>query len=239
MRGILEERLAVWGMELDALALERLERYWQMLADWNTRMNLTAIVDKEEVALKHFVDSLALAAFGQLEEVESLADVGTGAGFPALPLKIAFPHLRLVLADAQKKRLAFLEAVIGELGLEHCLTVHGRAEDLGRQPGHREAYDLVVSRAVAHMSVLSEYCLPLARLGGCFVAYKGGDVEAELSQAAYAIKRLGGICRRREAYTLPGTDMGRSLLWLAKTAPTPKAYPRRAGVPAKEPLGMA
>ena len=234
---------------LDGLSLaltdvqkELLFRYYEMVIEKNRVMNLTAITEEADFVRKNLVDSLALVLAGpgvrkMLEKPGAgLIDVGTGAGFPGLVLKIAFPELRVTLADSLQKRLTFLEEVIGELKLSGVSTVHGRAEDLARDKKLRESFDLVTARAVADLSVLSEYCLPFAVPGGCFVSYKSGSVEEEYERALYAAGLLGGEPLEPVKYLLPGTDIARSLVVIRKTRKTPPRYPRKAGTPGKEPL---
>ena len=198
-------------------------------------MNLTAIIEEDEVIDKHFVDSLALGHYMELKD-QSLLDLGTGAGFPGIPLKIVYPGLRITLADSQQKRLRFLDTVIRELALDQITTVHGRAEDLANDPNYREQFDLCASRAVANLTTLSEYCLPFVKTGGTFVPYKAEKTEEELTQAGYAISVPGGSLDRVERYMLPGSDLNRTLLFIRKIKKTPGKYPRKAGSPSKEPL---
>ena len=199
-------------------------------------MNLTGITDFEEVVCKHFVDSLSIVKVKNMNDVDNLIDVGTGAGFPGLPLKIVFPHLKVTLLDSLNKRLNFLNQVIEKLGLENITTVHYRAEDGARKAELREQFDCVVSRAVANMSTLCEYCLPYAKVGGCFVAYKSGNAEEEIDKAKKAVHLLGGVKENAIYFDLPDSDIGRSLVIVKKKEPTSKKYPRKAGLPSKEPL---
>lgn len=201
--------------------------YLEMLLDWNTRMNLTAITEPEEVRIKHFEDSLACLKTGRIREGDSVIDIGTGAGFPGLPLKIAMPSLRLTLMDALQKRVRFLRAVTDELKLEGVSCIHMRAEEAGKNSTYRQQYDVAVSRAVANMALLSEYCLPLVKEGGFFLAMKGPDAKEELENALPLIKRLGGTVREVYPYTLSG-DIHHTVIVIEKTAPTPKGYPRNA-----------
>jgi 16S rRNA (guanine527-N7)-methyltransferase len=188
-----------------------------------------------KIISKHFIDSLSIVKVIMPKSQKDL-DVGTGAGFPGIPIKIVFPEIELVLLDSLKKRLNFLDEVIQELDLKKVKTIHGRAEDYGRDAGYREQFDLCVSRAVAKLSTLSEYCLPYVKKQGCFVSYKSGRMEEELTQSGRAIKILGARVDQVENFVLPGTDMERSLIVLKKEFQTPKDYPRSAGKPDKDPL---
>ena len=210
--------------------------YYQMLVETNQVMNLTAITEFTEVVEKHFVDSVI--APKQMFHVEHfrLIDVGTGAGFPGIPLKIIYPHIQVTLLDSLNKRITFLKKVCEALHLEAVTLIHGRAEELAQNAAHREQYDLTVSRAVANLSTLSEYCLPFIKQDGYFVAYKSGAYEEELEHAKKGIQILGGKVEKVEKYVLPGTDMKRSEIIIRKVKTTPKKYPRKAGTPAKEPL---
>ena len=189
-----------------------------------------------EVLQKHFADSLSVVRALDMSKIESCIDVGTGAGFPGIPLKIAFPHLKVTLLDSLNKRLKFLNEVIEKLGLEGIETVHGRAEDGAKKPELREAFDLSVTRAVARVSVISEYCLPYVKTGGYFAAYKSGKAAEELEEGKKAIAVLGGKVEKTEEFLLPDSDMERTILLIKKVKNTPKKYPRKAGTPAKEPI---
>jgi len=232
----LTKALAERGWTLTAAEREAFDRYYRLLVAWNERVNLTAITDPEGVALKHFYDSLTPAFHVDFSGISSLVDIGSGAGFPGLPLKLRFPHLALTIVDSLKKRIAFLEEAVRQLGLTGVTLIHGRAEAVGRDPAHRERYDMAIARAVARLNVLSELCLPFVRVGGLFVAMKGADVEEEVQEAQTALVALGGALERIERFTLPANGGGRTLLFIAKRAPTPSAYPRKPGVPEKKPL---
>ncbi|SET77180.1 16S rRNA (guanine527-N7)-methyltransferase [Lacrimispora sphenoides] len=234
----LRKELNLLSIELNENQINQFYDYFQLLVEWNKFMNLTAITEMDEVITKHFVDSLSLIK--AVEEIGAkdyrIIDVGTGAGFPGIPLKIAFPELRITLMDSLNKRINYLNEVISRLGLDKIGAIHGRAEDLGRDPLHREQYDLCVSRAVANLSTLSEYCMPFAKVGGYFIPYKSGKIEEELGAAKHAIFLLGGSVKEVKTFLLPGTDAERSLVKIAKNNGTSKKYPRKAGLPSKEPL---
>ena len=233
-------------LELADSQAEQLKLYYEMLIEKNKVMNLTAITDEDEVITKHFIDSLSIVRILGPDFFSSHAngdnpsprviDIGTGAGFPGLVLKIVFPKIHMTLFDSLKKRLAFLEEVIDTLHLDNVETVHGRAEDYGKNKTYRDQYDLAVSRAVANLSTLSEYCLPFVKKGGYFCAYKTAEFIEELKAADGAIRKLGAAVDNTVSFALPGSDIGRSLILIKKTANTPSAYPRKAGIPSKEPL---
>ena len=208
--------------------------YYELLIEKNKVMNLTAIVDFDEVVLKHFVDSLMVHQI--LVPEGRLIDVGTGAGFPGIPLKIVYPDLEIVLLDSLNKRVQFLNEVIQKLELKKIQTIHERAENLAKRNGFREQFDLCVSRAVANLSTLSEYCIPFVRQEGCFIAYKSGKIQEELESGRKVINILGGVIEEQKEVSLPDTDIFRCILKIRKIKETPKKYPRKAGVPAKEPL---
>lgn len=231
---ILAESAAQAGFELSALQLEQFEKYYEMLVETNKVMNLTALTEPQDVAVKHFVDSLM--AYADYFPGKVLADVGTGAGFPGIPLKIYCPSLKVVLIDSLAKRLNFLQRVIAELGLKDIECVHLRAEDAGKNPAHREKYDIVTARAVARLSVLSEYCLPLVKVGGVFVALKGAKYQEEIAAAGKALNVLGGKLIEAKKVELPGLNDGRAVVTIKKVKASPKAYPRKAGLPDKNPL---
>lgn len=210
------------------------EKYFDMLIEKNKVMNLTAITEFDEVIEKHFLDSINLIRVIDLRAEKRIIDLGTGAGFPGIPLKIAFPNLHIVLADSLNKRIKFLKEVIDELSLENIEAVHGRAEDLAQKQEYREKFDYCVSRAVANLSTLSEYCLPFVKMGGQFISYKSGECEDELNSSKNAIKLLGGKIVNVEKFELG--DSNRSFVVINKNVSTPKKYPRKAGLPSKSPL---
>lgn len=237
MSQIFESKLNELGITLTDKQRQQFDKFYELLVEWNKVMNLTGITEYEEVNEKHFVDSLSIVKAIDMESVESVIDVGTGAGFPGIPLKIAFPHLKVVLLDSLNKRINFLNEVIAELGLTDIKTIHGRAEDYAKQTEYREKFDLCVSRAVANLSTLSEYCLPYVSVDGMFVPYKSGEIDEELENSKKAVKILGGKIENVVKFQLPGTEIGRSFVKIRKIANTNKKYPRKAGLPAKEPLG--
>ncbi len=230
------------GLALSDEQLAQFQRYYELLVQENQRVNITRVVEYEAVQERHFLDSLTcLLALGDLLRDSAglrLIDVGSGAGFPGLPLKIALPTLELTLLDALGKRVAFLERLVGTLGLRDVQIVAARAEDAAHRPEHRERYDVATARALAKLPVLLELCLPFVRVGGRLVAPRKGELEAELRQAAGALRELGGGNARLVPVTLPGLDDGRALFVADKERPTPARYPRRAGVPERRPLAV-
>lgn len=233
---ILEQKLGELGIKQDQNQLERFHKFYQLLIEWNKVMNLTGITEYEDVVEKHFVDSLSIIKAIDLSRIHTVIDVGTGAGFPGIPLKIAFPHLRVVLLDSLNKRIKFLDEVISQLGLTEICTIHGRAEEYARKEEYREQFDLCVSRAVANLSTLSEYCLPYIQVGGIFIPYKSVEIDDEVEQSKKAVRILGGNIKDVMKFELPGTDIHRSFVLIHKEQHTQKKYPRKAGIPAKEPL---
>lgn len=225
-----------WEIPFSKEQQDQFIAYYEMLVEKNKVMNLTAITEFDEVIDKHFLDSIALARYIDLTQPVSVIDLGTGAGFPGMPLKIMYPDLKITLADSLNKRILFLDEVIAELGLTDIQTVHGRAEDLARDPVYREQYDYCVSRAVANLSTLSEYCLPFVKIDGSFVSYKSGEIQEELAVAKKAIFLLGGHFDQVIPFRLDGTDLGRSFVVIKKEKKTPKTYPRKSGMPTKKPL---
>ena len=236
---MISARLTECGIPHDADLPAKILRYHELLMDWNTRMDLTAVTDEADMLDKHYVDSLsALAITGLIPAAGSLIDVGTGAGFPGLPLALACPNLKVTLMDAQQKRLNFLQAVIDDLGVRNVTLVHARAEDGAQFPQHREKYDVAVARAVAPLAVLAEYLLPFVRVGGKAVCWKGPALAEEMQQGRRAAHLLGGRVEEPVNVAIPGRDWQHMLLPIAKTAKTARQYPRKAGTPSKTPLGQ-
>ena len=237
-----QKDLESFSIQLSEDQLAQFLMYYEMLVEWNQMMNLTAIIEYNDVIKKHFVDSLSLTkacdatTSHHLTKPLSIIDVGTGAGFPGLALKIAFPNLKVTLLDSLNKRILFLNAVIEKLGLTGVETVHGRAEDFAKPGKLRESFDLCVSRAVANLSALSEYCLPFVKQGGLFISYKSEKISEEINAAGNAISVLGGKLERQIEFTLPDSDIYRNLVVIKKQKATPKKYPRKAGLPTKEPI---
>jgi len=222
------------GMELSDKQIAQFNLYYELLTAKNKVMNLTAITEYNDVVKKHFIDSMMISRVLDMKKINSLCDVGTGAGFPGIPLKIVYPHLHLTLVDSVGKRVNFLSEVVEKLGLEDVEAIHSRTEDLAHNSKYREKYDLVTARAVASMNVLSEYCIPYAKIGGYFAAYKSGNIGEEIENAKNSIKTLGGKIEKTDMFEL--YEMGRSIVLIRKVNSTPKIYPRKAGTPSKNPL---
>ncbi|MCR4896199.1 MAG: 16S rRNA (guanine(527)-N(7))-methyltransferase RsmG [Lachnospiraceae bacterium] len=234
--------LSKYDLKMDVKQEQQFIRYYELLISWNEKINLTAITDFEDVLIKHFADSASIASmdcFRSAYEKEgslSLIDVGTGAGFPGIPIKILFPGVRLTLLDSLQKRVNFLNEVVSELGLSDVNTVHGRAEDFGKDPAYREQYDFVVSRAVANLAVLSELCTPFCKVGGSFISYKGDHGAEELADANRALSLLGCEVRSQIDFKLSDEEFHRFLFDIHKVKATDRKYPRPAGTPQKKPL---
>ncbi|MFQ6015345.1 MAG: 16S rRNA (guanine(527)-N(7))-methyltransferase RsmG [Anaerolineae bacterium] len=225
------------GLKLDNHQLQAFQVYYEELMAWNRRLNLTKITEYEEVQVRHFLDSLTcLLVLQNHRPTAKIVDVGTGAGFPGLPIKIALPEARLTLLEATRKKAGFLEHLVERLGLAEVRVVWARAEEAGHDPAHRERYDVALARAVSELAVLAEYALPFCQVGGLFVAQKGAEVAQEIEAAQGAITTLGGHLQRVKRVKLPGLDQPRSLVVIEKRASTPEKYPRRPGLPAKRPL---
>lgn len=236
MADFLRENLKKIGCEPSDLQCEQLNNFHKILCEWNEFMNLTGITEYNEVVIKHFVDSLAVNCVYSFKKTDRVVDIGTGAGFPGIPLKIMYPDTRFTLLDSLNKRIKFLDEVIRINSLDGIETLHGRAEDYASDKNYREVFDVCVSRAVANLSTLSEYCLPYVKVGGVFISYKAGLLDEELKASERAIKLLGGEINEVHKLTLPDTDIDRTFVVIKKTAATSKKYPRKAGLPSKEPL---
>ena len=230
------EALAAKGIDLTETQIAQFKKYFELLVEWNEKMNLTAITDAEGVYLKHFYDSISPSFYFDFTKVVSVCDVGAGAGFPSIPIKICFPHLHVTIVDSLNKRITFLHHLADELKLEHVSFVHARAEEFGQNPTYREQFDVVTARAVARLSVLSELCLPLAKQGGSFVALEASAGAEELKDAKKAITTLGASLKEEFSFLLPVEESERALYVFDKIKPTPKKYPRKPGVPNKTPI---
>lgn len=230
------EQLELLNIELDNNQQNKFFRFYEMLIEWNKVMNLTGITDYDGVNEKHFIDSLSVTNVIDLNKINNVIDIGTGAGFPGIPLKIAFPHLKIVLLDSLKKRVNFLDEVIQNLDLKNITALHGRAEDYARVTELREQFDLCVSRAVANLSVLSEYCIPYVKVGGHFISYKSGNIEEEIEQGKVSVRVLGGCIEDVVKFTLPKSNIERSFVKICKETNTKNKYPRKPGIPGKNPI---
>ena len=228
------EELAKINLKIEKEEVKKFYEYMKMLIEWNKKINLTAINDEKEIIIKHFIDSLTISKY--IENAESMVDVGTGAGFPGIPIKIINKDLEVVLVDSLNKRINFLNEVIEKLGLKNIKAIHARAEDLGKDKKYREKFDVVTSRAVANMTVLVEYLLPLTKKEGKCICMKGSEIEDELENAKYAIKLLGGKVDKVEKIEISDEHMGRNIILIKKQGNTPNQYPRKAGIPLKKPL---
>ena len=232
------------GVDISDIQIFQFQRYYEMLIDVNKNMNLTAITDEKDVIIKHFLDSISIVAFKELDfinkvnkmDITSVIDIGTGAGFPGIPLKIMFPSLNITLVDSLNKRVNFLNSVIQEFKLEKIVAIHARAEEIAKDDKYREKYDLCVSRAVANLATLSEYCLPFVRVNKYFVPYKSQKIDEELSYGKKCISVMGGKIIDKYKFILPETDNERSFVYIKKIKNTPKKYPRSGNKPSKEPI---
>ncbi len=222
--------------DLSELQIEQFIKFYEMLVETNKVMNLTAITEYEDVVIKHFVDSTLALTVTDLTKYNNMIDVGTGAGFPGIPLKILFPHLNITLLDSLNKRINFLKNVVEQIGLSNVTFIHGRAEDIGRDKEHREKYDLCVSRAVANLSTLSEYCTPFVKAGGDFISYKASNSEEEIEKAGSAISKLGCKVSWIKNMQIPDSDIERTFVCINKVKPLSGKYPRKSGVPSRTPL---
>ena len=225
-----------YGISLSDTQMEQYNRYFELLVEWNEKINLTAITEPKEVAIKHMIDSITAYDENLFKDGTTVIDVGTGAGFPGLPLKIFCPEIKLTLMDSLNKRIKFLQTVVEELGLKDVECVHARAEEGARNKKYRESFDIAVSRAVARLPILCEYCLPFVKKGGHFIALKGMQYNDEADEATKAIKVMGGSKTEIRPVKLPELDDKRAVITITKTMPTPKAYPRKAGTPTKNPI---
>ena len=230
--------LLKFNIVLDDKKMDSFLKYYELLIEWNSFMNLTSITDFSEVLKKHFIDSISLvnAVPYLLKDSYQIIDVGSGAGFPGIPLKIIFPQLKVTLIDSLNKRIRFLNEVSNSLGLENMTIIHGRAEDLARPGKLREKYDFCISRAVSNLATLSEYCIPFVRKNGFFISYKSEQISEEYENAKNVIHILGGKLENQIHFFLPNSDIGRNLIVIKKIKPTPLKYPRKAGIPSKEPI---
>lgn len=233
---ILKEGCTQLGITLNNYQEQQFIKYYEYLIEKNKVMNLTGITEFNEVMVKHFLDSLSCVKAVDINCVKSIIDIGTGAGFPGIPLKIAFPHIQICLLDSLKKRVNFLEEVFSILNLTNIKAIHGRAEEYAKNKEYREKYNVCVSRAVSNLATLSEYCLPYIECGGYFISYKSGKIQDEINKSRKAVELLGGKINDVKYFTLPGSDIERSLVIINKIKPTPSRYPRKAGIPLKEPL---
>ncbi len=234
--GILNDFLNKNNVVATEEQIGQLDSFYSLLVEQNKVMNLTAITEFNDVLIKHFIDSLAIIPFIKLQECKTLIDIGTGAGFPGIPIKIMFPNIKITLIDSLNKRITFLNNVISECNLKNIEVFHGRAEDFAHQKIYREKYDLCVSRAVANLSVLNEYCLPFVKVGGKFISYKAGHIDEELKKAQKSIAVLGGSLDKINKFQLYQTDFNRTLVMIKKIKGTPDKYPRKSGLPLKNPI---
>lgn len=228
--------LREWDIDIDNIKLDKFDRYMKLLLEWNKKMNLTAITDPEQIVIEHFMDSISLLKLDIIEKSKNMIDVGTGAGFPGLPLKIMIPDIKLVLLDSLKKRTEFLQKVVEDLQLDNVLIIHGRAEDVGQKEEYREKFDIVVSRAVAALRILLEYCVPFVKLGGYFVSYKGPAAANEVKEAQNAFKELKVEKVYVERVDIPYSEKQHNLVIIQKTSKTPNKYPRTPAKVKKSPL---
>lgn len=231
---LMRKNLKELNIELSDLQIEQFYQYMNILIEWNKVMNLTGITEPEEIITKHFIDSLTV--LNKIDKYDKIIDVGTGAGFPGIPIKIALPEKKIVLLDSLNKRIKFLREVINLLKLNNIETIHGRAEDYGKDKKHREMYDISIARAVAPLNILSEYLMPFVKVGGKCLCMKGVNSEEEISLSKRAIEKLGGKLIYTEEFLIPNTDMKRKIVEIEKIKNTEEKYPRKAGIPSKEPL---
>ena len=232
----LARALELFGVSCQKDTLEKFQRYMELVLNWNKRVNLTSIIDKENFETKHFIDSVAICGFSQIQKMKKIIDVGTGAGFPGIPLAIIYPEKEFLLIDSLNKRIKIIDEISREIGLSNVAFLHGRAEDLAQKKEYREQFDLCVSRAVANLAVLSEYCLPFVKVGGWFAAYKSEGIEKEQEASLNAIRQLGGHLEESQSIHIEGFGLDHKILMIKKIKMTLSKYPRKAGTPAKDPL---
>lgn len=230
----MSKKSKILGVRFSVEQIEQFYKYMNLLIEWNEKMNLTAITEPKEIILKHFIDSLTILKY--IDDNSKLVDVGTGAGFPGVPLSIMNPTLKITLVDSLNKRLIFLQEVVKELNLKNIEIVHARAEEFGQNKNYREKFDIATSRAVANLATLSEYLVPLVKIGGKIVSMKASNAKEEINDAQKAIEVLGGKIEKIEEFDLPESDIGRTIIIIDKNKCTPAIYPRKAGTPAKEPI---
>lgn len=230
----MQEKSSFLGVRFCVKQLEQFFEYMELLIEWNEKMNLTAIIEPEEIILKHFIDSITILK--DIEDNSRVVDVGTGAGFPGIPLSIMNPTLKITLVDSLNKRLIFLQEVVNKLQLKNVEIVHARAEEFGQNKKYRESFDVATSRAVANLSTLSEYLVPLVKVGGKVVSMKAADAQQEINDAKKAIEVLGGAIEKIDEFNLPQSDIGRTVITIRKQKQTPNKYPRKPGTPSKEPI---
>ena len=230
----MSKKSKILGVRFSVEQIEQFYKYMNLLIEWNEKMNLTAITEPKEIILKHFIDSLTILKY--IDDNSKLVDVGTGAGFPGVPLSIMNPTLKITLVDSLNKRLIFLQEVVKELNLKNIEIVHARAEEFGQNKNYREKFDIATSRAVANLATLSEYLVPLVKIGGKIISMKASNAKEEINDAQKAIEVLGGKIEKIEEFNLPESDIGRTIIIIDKNKCTPAIYPRKAGTPAKEPI---
>ncbi len=233
-KSVLEEKAKRINVNLSDKSIIDFYEYMQLLLEWNKKINLTAITEEDEIIVKHFVDSLTILKY--IDEEEKIIDVGTGAGFPGIPLAIVKRKNKFTLVDSLNKRINFLKEVKEKIELNNIEAIHSRAEDFGQDKNQRESFDIAISRAVAKLNTLVEYLIPLVRLNGKIICMKGNQIEEELKEASFAIKELGGEIKQKEEFLLPGTDIKRTIIVIEKIKKTPEKYPRKSGLPSKNPL---
>ncbi len=233
---ILKRSMKALGIAYSQDLIDKFEIYMELLLEWNKKVNITTITNKNEFQLKHFADSLLASCFEGFRVANNIIDIGTGGGFPGLPLALCFPEKNFTLSDSLNKRIKILNEIVGRLGLANVQLIHARAEDMGMDPGQREKYDVCLSRAVAKMPVLLEYCLPFVKKSGYFGAYKAGDTGREIAEASRALNILGGIYYDKTTFAVINEDLNHEIIWFKKLKNTPSQYPRKAGTPSKQPL---